>query len=60
MDGNNSECNQETMKELFQGIIDSTDELIETIGRMDWERIEKLGLTIAENASAIKILSGVN
>ena len=52
--------NDQEMKEAFQGIIDATDELIETIGKMDWERIETLGETIASLAFTLRILSGVN
>jgi len=48
------------MKEALQGIIDSTEELIETIGKMDWARIEYLGETIASLAATLRILSGVN
>jgi len=51
---------EEAMSGLLQGIIDNTEELIEVIGKMDWERIEKLGLTIADNAQRLKILSGVS
>ena len=51
---------EEEMKEALQGIIDSTEELIETIGKMDWDRIETLGETIASLAKTLKVLSGVN
>ena len=52
--------NEEEMKQAFQGIIDDTEELIETIGKMDWERIEALGTNIAALAMILKVLSGVN
>ena len=52
--------NEEEMKQALQGIIDSTEELIETIGKMDWERIETLGETIANLAITLKTLSKVN
>ena len=52
--------NEEEMKQALQGIIDSTNELIETIGKMDWERIETLGETIASLAVTLKTLSKVN
>ena len=51
---------EENMKVAFQSIIDSTDELIEVIGKMDWDRIENLGDHIAEQARVIKVLSRVN
>ena len=52
--------NDQEMKEALQGIIDSTEELIETIGKMDWARIETLGTEIASLAATLKVLSGVN
>jgi len=55
-----AEDREEGMKQAFQGIIDSTDELIETIGKMDWDRIETLGSEIATLAITLKILSKVN
>ncbi|GAH96188.1 unnamed protein product, partial [marine sediment metagenome] len=30
------EDTEDLMKEHFQGIIDNTEELIETVGKMDW------------------------
>jgi len=48
------------MMEALQGIIDNTEELMECIGEMDWERIEKLGENISELASTLKVLSSVN
>ena len=51
---------EEEMLQALQGIIDSTDELIETIGKMDWARIEALGETVASLAATLRILSGVN
>ena len=51
---------EEAMKGAFQGIIDNTEELIETIGKMDWDRIEKLGTNISDLASTLKVLSKVN
>mgnify|MGYP001576637809 CR=1 FL=1 len=48
------------MKRCLQGIIDSTDELIEVIGRMDWERIEALGTDITSLAHNLKVLSRVS
>ena len=52
--------NEEEMLKALQGIIDSTEELIETIGKMDWERIETLGETIASLAVTLKTLSVMN
>ena len=51
---------EEEMKQALQGIIDSTEELIETIGKMDWDRIESLGETIARLAITLKTLSVMN
>ena len=51
---------EEDMKQAFQEIIDNTEELMEAIERMDWDRIETLGKTIAQLAVNLKILSGVN
>jgi len=48
------------MEHAFQGIIDSTEELMEAIGKMDWERIETLGTEIAALAMILKALSKVN
>ena len=48
------------MMEALQGIIDNTEELMECIGKMDWERIEKLGENISGLASTLKVLSSVN
>jgi len=52
--------NEEDMKQAFQGVIDNTEELMECIGKMDWERIETLGEQIAELAVTLKTLSKVN
>ena len=52
--------NEEEMKQAFQGIIDSTEELMEAIGKMDWERIETLGETIASLAVTLKTLTRVS
>ena len=51
---------EEEMLQALQGIIDSTEELIETIGKMDWDRIEALGEIISSLARTLKVLSGVN
>ena len=37
---------ERVMMQALQGIIDNTEELMECIGKMDWERIEKLGENI--------------
>jgi len=58
--GQMAEEREEAMKGAFQGIIDNTEELIETIGKMDWERIEKLGTNITDLASTLKVLSRIN
>jgi len=55
-----AEDREESMKQAFQGIIDSADELIEVIGKMDWDRIETLGEEIARLAMELKALSRVN
>ena len=52
--------NDQEMKEALQGIIDNTEELMEAIGKMDWDRIETLGEHIAALAVTLKTLSKVN
>ena len=55
-----TEDKENLMKECLQGIINNTEELIETIGKMDWERIERLGTNIVDLARKLKVLSSVN
>ena len=55
-----SSSQEETMKAAFQEVIDNTEQLMEAIGRMDWDKIEDLGDHIAGNARVLKVLSRVN
>ena len=51
---------EEEMKEALQGVIDSTEDIIEAIGKMEWDRIERAADNISSLSHNLKVLSGVN